>query len=256
MKHLTYQVKIAAIVFSLLLFKLIICNNNGGKIKNEENEYEDIDEINHQSDEDLNQEEYDDLRADVDEKENQSLEQVDDQFPNSNQTDLTNLRQMYIKLKKTNLNLYRKLSVNDMFININEDENENEPTNENLIIKAYYKDDIQYDCELPEEYNLIETFDWSINGYMTGMNESSYNIILDKKIDSKNAFLNVTCMFKLLNQTDFFYINFPIVHLGNYLTSSCMYIYLYLFIFFIKIIITFNFIFHVANILILNIKTK
>jgi len=216
MNNLTYQVKIATIIFSLLLFKIIICDNNL-KIKDnnfEENEYnDDIEEINHESDEDLNQD-YDNKNDEIVEKENQFLEQLDDQYLNSNQSGLMNLKEMFIKLKKTNLNIYRKLSVNDMFININDDENES--NNDNLVIKAYYKDDVQYDCELPEEYNLIETYDWLINGYKTGMNESSYNIILDKKIDAKNTFLNVTCMFKLLNQTNYFYIHFPIVHLGNY----------------------------------------
>ena len=224
MKHLVYQLIIATVIFSLSSVKYVTSiDDTNVKVKNKNvyiNEYEDV-EIN-ASDEDLN-EEYDkklddsDSEDDVVDDDNQSQEepdqQQDDELKNSNQTEMnSNVREMYMKLKRTNLNLYRKLSVNDMFININGDENESK--NDNLIIKAYYKDDIQYDCELPEEYDSIELFDWSVNGYMTGMNESSYNIVLDKKIDSKSAYLNVSCMFKLLNQTDMFQINFPIVHLG------------------------------------------
>ena len=224
MKHLVYQLIIATVIFSLSSVKYVTSiDDTNVKVKNKNvyiNEYEDV-EIN-ASDEDLN-EEYDkklddsDSEDDVVDDDNQSQEepdqQQDDELKNSNQTEMnSNVREMYMKLKRTNLNLYRKLSVNDMFININGDENESK--NDNLIIKAYYKDDIQYDCELPEEYDSIELFDWSVNGYMTGMNESSYNIVLDKKIDSKSAFLNVSCMFKLLNQSDMFQINFPIVHLG------------------------------------------
>lgn len=224
MKNLAYQFIIATVIFSLSSVKYVTSiDDTNVKVKNKNvyiNEYEDV-EIN-ASDEDLN-EEYDkklddsDSEDDVVDDDNQSQEepdqQQDDEFKIKNQTEMnSDVREMYMKLKRTNLNLYRKLSVNDMFININGDENESK--NDNLIIKAYYKDDIQYDCELPEEYDSIELFDWSVNGYMTGMNESSYNIVLDKKIDSKSAFLNVSCMFKLLNQTDMFQINFPIVHLG------------------------------------------
>lgn len=224
MKNLAYQFIIATVIFSLSSVKYVTSiDDTNVKVKNKNvyiNEYEDV-EIN-ASDEDLN-EEYDkklddsDSEDDVVDDDNQSQEepdqQQDDEFKIKNQTEMnSDVREMYMKLKRTNLNLYRKLSVNDMLININGDENESK--NDNLIIKAYYKDDIQYDCELPEEYDSIELFDWSVNGYMTGMNESSYNIVLDKKIDSKSAFLNVSCMFKLLNQTDMFQINFPIVHLG------------------------------------------
>jgi hypothetical protein len=228
MKHLTYQLIIATVIYSLLSVKFIVCNSeNNGKIKakNAEYNYEDNEMIG--NDEDLN-EDYgndDDLEAVVAENENQSKQQDDTDLNNNNnnnkQTESNRLSEIYVSLKKANLNIYRKLSVNDMLININEDENES--NNNNLIIKAYYKDDVQYDCELPEEYDSIEAFDWSVNGYMTGMNESSYNIILDKKIDSKNAFLNVSCMFKVLNHSDFFYIHFPIVYLGNFLRRFLIY---------------------------------
>jgi hypothetical protein len=110
------------------------------------------------------------------------------------------------------LNQYRKLQVNDMILNIND-----ESSAEALNIKAYYRDEIQYECEFPPEEIAVSEMDWLVNGQRIGLNESVYTIVLDKKIDpsNKSSFLNVSCLVRLSDQPGFLSISFPLINLGK-----------------------------------------
>lgn len=106
------------------------------------------------------------------------------------------------------LKRYRKLFVNDMEVLLDDTENEVDS------VKAYYKDDLLFECEIPEDMNK-GVYDWSVNGYFLGLNESSYTLILDKKIESNSTFLNISCYFQLNESDKPIYLKFPTIHLGN-----------------------------------------
>lgn len=106
------------------------------------------------------------------------------------------------------LKIYRKLFINDLEISFNGDDVDVDM--DEMILKAKYKDDIQYECDLPKS-EFTGTFDWSVNGRFLGNNDSSYNIIIDRRI----SFLNVSCYFQMVNMSKFSWINFPPLSIGK-----------------------------------------
>lgn len=115
------------------------------------------------------------------------------------------------------LNTYRKLSINDLVVSLQDFDDQEDVDNPNEfqeIIKAYHKDDLQFECDLPEEYK--GTYDWSVNGYLIGLNDASYSLILDK-VDSNTTFLNVSCHFQPSDmKQNKITLNFPPINLGIY----------------------------------------
>lgn len=109
------------------------------------------------------------------------------------------------------LKAYRKLFINDLEIMLS-DENGDEEVDLG-VIKAKYRDDLQFECEMPRKL-YRGTYDWSINGYYLGINESIYNIVLDKRAQTNNTFLNVSCYFQLLDDRIFTTLEFPPINLG------------------------------------------
>jgi hypothetical protein len=115
-----------------------------------------------------------------------------------------------------NFKKYGKLIINDVAINL---EDENNPNGHEQIYKAYYKDDLYFECEIPSDMLSDGKYKWSVNGLFlingsTDFGEPIFTLVLNEKIDSNNSFLNVSCYFEINYQT--FSIQFPVIHLGEY----------------------------------------
>lgn len=104
------------------------------------------------------------------------------------------------------LKSYQRLFINDFQIMLEEDGNE--------VIMAKYRDDIQFECDIPSRLIEPESNDWKLNGFKLGLRDSSYSIILDERAKSNNTFLNVSCYFKLVGRDDPVKLSFPPINLG------------------------------------------
>ena len=112
------------------------------------------------------------------------------------------------------LKKYRKLIINDVAINLDDDEfNQNTDTE---VYKAYYQDDLYFECDLPDDI-CKGNYDWSVNGFFLKLNEPAYTLILNKKINTNSTFLNVSCYFELAKHNLTKSLQFPLIHLGIFL---------------------------------------
>jgi hypothetical protein len=96
------------------------------------------------------------------------------------------------QLKKiiNELRMYRSFSINDVKVSLNDiDDRDTDP------IRVFYKDDLQFECDLPEE-KYKGSYDWSLNGHYMCLNESGYSLILDKNIEKNLTQLNFSCYFE------------------------------------------------------------
>jgi len=114
-----------------------------------------------------------------------------------------------------NLKKYGKLIINDVLINL---EDENNLSSDRQVYKAYYKDDLYFECDIPSDLLSNGKYKWSVNGLflINGTNdfdEPIFSLVLNEKIDSNNSCLNVSCFFEIDYQP--FSIQFPLIHLGN-----------------------------------------
>ena len=115
-----------------------------------------------------------------------------------------------------NFKKYGKLIINDVAINL---EDENNLNGHEQIYKAYYKDDLYFECEIPSYMLSDGKYKWSVNDLFllngsTDFGEPIFTLVLNEKINSSNSFLNVSCYFEINYQT--FSIQFPVIHLGEY----------------------------------------
>ena len=118
--------------------------------------------------------------------------------------------------EKLDLRKYRKLAINDMRIDLHADDLSDDSENEENIIKVYFQFDILFECDLPSEM-FKGSFDWSVNGYLIGHNESSHTIIINE-IETNPKFLNVSCYFELNEDTnEASSLQFPSIQIGTYL---------------------------------------
>lgn len=114
------------------------------------------------------------------------------------------------------LKKYRRLYINDMEIILNED-------NDDIgLLKAYYRDDLYFECDIPEKISN-GNFDWFVNGHFLGLNDSSYTLVYDKKIESNSTFLNISCYFQFTSNSKASGLNFPLIHLGFLFEIFCFY---------------------------------
>lgn len=118
-----------------------------------------------------------------------------------------------LECSTANLKSCRRLFINDLEIKL-DDIDEDEWTSDAELIKAKYRDDIQFECDLPRQLLRDNTYDWSTNGVFLGLNESSYSLILDKRFESNKTFLNVSCHFYLKNHDMLTSLSFPPINLG------------------------------------------
>ena len=111
---------------------------------------------------------------------------------------------------------YRKLIINDVAINLDND-GENEFNSDAQIYKAYYKDDLYFECDLPVEITQGK-YKWLVNGHFLkngvfDFDEPAYTLVLNEKIESNTSFLNVSCHFNVEHHATS--LQFPLIHLGN-----------------------------------------
>jgi hypothetical protein len=146
----------------------------------------------------------------------QILEYPDDYEMSSIESDQNDISQSIIN-DSNSFKKYGKLIINDVAINLN-DEDENNQSSGMQIYKAYYKDDLYFECDIPPDL-LIGKYKWSVNGHVlingsTDFDEPVFTLVLNEKIDTNTSFLNVSCFFDMEYQT--FSIQFPLIHLGDY----------------------------------------
>lgn len=111
------------------------------------------------------------------------------------------------------LNSFRRLFINEIEI-VLEDLETGESVLESNLIKAKYQDDVQFECDLPRSLLRENTYDWSMNGVFLNLNDSSYSVILDKRVNTNKTFMNVSCHFYLDGQLKLASLGFPPINLG------------------------------------------
>ncbi|RNA07854.1 hypothetical protein BpHYR1_003007 [Brachionus plicatilis] len=126
---------------------------------------------------------------------------------------------------------YCNVYINDLEIKLNN-------FNRNSLLKAFFNDHLTFECDIPYELGA-SNFDWSVNGLFLGINEPEYMLFLDKKIDSDDSYLNITCYYWIpdIGPPQFF--NFPMIHLDKYIFNpEINYVSYCCFVFTVVLIIT------------------
>ena len=108
---------------------------------------------------------------------------------------------------------YRSFAINEIKVFLDDIDTYESSSKDNEIIRVYYKDDLQLECNIPES-KFRGSYDWSINGYYLRLNESSYSLILDKKIDKNLTHLNFSCYFESTEAGQIVSLQFPTLVIG------------------------------------------
>jgi hypothetical protein len=129
---------------------------------------------------------------------------VDDDENQSNPIDESNFSRDYEN--------YCKLSLNEMIVEMSDKNYVNE------ILKAYYDDDLLFECDVPK--NLIKSnYTWIVNNKTADIIDSSYNTNIDKNIHKDVAFLKVACKF-LTKDNSVILIKFPLIEIDGFMFKS------------------------------------
>ena len=88
----------------------------------------------------------------------------------------------------------------------------------NEILKAYYDDDILFECDVPK--NMIKSnYTWIVNNKSTDIIDSYYNTNIDKNIHKDIAFLKVACKFVTKDNSEIL-IKFPLIEIDGYIFKN------------------------------------
>ncbi len=113
------------------------------------------------------------------------------------------------------LGKYRSFSVNDVKVLLNDPEDRDiDP------IRVFYKDDLQFECDVPAE-KFKGSYDWSLNGHYMRLNESGYSLILDKNIEKNLSQLNFSCYFQSTEIDEVVSLPFPTLIIGLFSCFFC-----------------------------------
>jgi len=105
-----------------------------------------------------------------------------------------------------------KISLNEMIIEMSDKSNVNE------ILKAYYDDDILFECDVPK--NMIKSnYTWIVNNKSANTIDSSFNTNINKNIHKDIAFLKVACKFLTKDNKEIL-IKFPLIEIDGYIFNS------------------------------------
>lgn len=118
------------------------------------------------------------------------------------------------QMPSSQLKTFRRLFINEMEILL-DDLEANESITEPDIIKAKFQDDVQFECDIPGNLLRENSYDWSMNGILLNLNDSSYSVILDKRVNTNKTFMNVSCHFYLNgHHNGLTNLDFPPINLG------------------------------------------
>lgn len=105
---------------------------------------------------------------------------------------------------------YQSLLINDVQIDLEYWEG----LDEKPSLLVHYKDDVQFECNIPRD-KFTGGYDWSLNGKYLTHNDSVYSIILDRNIDKDLKVLNFSCHFISPSRNKMVSLHFPLLEISN-----------------------------------------